>query len=355
MESLEHRNQAISRSYTKIKCGTSEAFLNDVGVWRKPTTHFHPRTISLQGLVQHVTSGKAFVPNYYTNSAMRREYFLSSQLLVLDFASGRRGNGVKSLAADPFNKEYALLIYPAVDSDPRKPKTRVIYLLSEACDQFEMAEFYTERLAYKFASRRPSDSSIFYGSSRRDYVVNYNAVLPFDVLLNLPEVPRKNAELLPSVGGLPKPIAPIILPPPPPIAPPIARPIPPSRLRKAENDRRISYVLAAHESNMAEIRLACVGNRNATLAMAAGKSFQLSSAAADVLTHTQVEADATRAAIGLGDPEIRATLMSAFRFAVAQPRELPQFVTPGKRNRKKKADSDPDLSQASAVQMVMFS
>ena len=193
MESLEHRNQAISRSYTKIKCGTSEAFLNDVGVWRKPTTHFEPRTISLQGLVQHVTSGKAFVPNYYTNSAMRREYFLSSQLLVLDFASGRRGNGVKSLAADPFNKEYALLIYPAVDSDPRKPKTRVIYLLPEACDQFEMAEFYTERLAYKFASRRPSDSSIFYGSSRRDYVVNYNAVLPFDVLLNLPEVPRKNA------------------------------------------------------------------------------------------------------------------------------------------------------------------
>src|SRR5215207_10522953 len=117
-----------------IQLGLSAAFHNKTnltGRKRAFGASFAPSTIRLDVFTAHVLSGKAWTQGYFNGHSRNRHSFRSAQTLALDLD---KGISVDQALAEPWIAKYAYLVHPSPSSSPDLPKTRVIFILSEAVE-----------------------------------------------------------------------------------------------------------------------------------------------------------------------------------------------------------------------------
>jgi hypothetical protein len=118
-----------------IRLNLSHAFINKATTPDTPTRYckkhrrFYPATISLDGLIDHIGQGKAWTPGYFKDNRRTKANFVSSQLLALDL--DKCPLDTDAIAADPFIRQYAFLVYRTPSYTPEVPKHRVLFVLDE--------------------------------------------------------------------------------------------------------------------------------------------------------------------------------------------------------------------------------
>lgn len=125
--------------------------------------------------------------NFRSNRRVESE-FISSQMLGLDLDDC--SYSIDELESRyPFLQDYATLMYPTPSSTPDKPKTRILFVLTEPIQgehaakrwramQMGLIEYFAE-LKPDAACKDPA--RLFYGCDSLNYYVNYLAYLPLEI------------------------------------------------------------------------------------------------------------------------------------------------------------------------------
>lgn len=151
---------------------------------------FTPSSIGLNEFIEHILSGKSWTQGYFKNTSRIKKNFVSSQTLALDIdnADASQPVSITDLLADPFIRQYAVLVHPSPSSTPDLPKFRVVFRLSEPVERVGQWEALQRGLLNYFAHFQPDAgckdaARLFFGSDNRhvEPYVNLSAVLPLSV------------------------------------------------------------------------------------------------------------------------------------------------------------------------------
>lgn len=157
---------------SSINLNLSEAFINkdlQPGYDKRAFGNsFHPKTVTPQQLVEHITSGKAFTLGYYRGSTRRKDTFISSQLMGLDFD---KDVSIAQCMNDDFIGKNAFFIYATPSSTPEHPKTRVLFLLGQPIYNAIQWERLQRALIWQYEFLDPDPSCkdaarLFFGSTK---------------------------------------------------------------------------------------------------------------------------------------------------------------------------------------------
>lgn len=179
-------NTNTNNTIQSIQCGLSQAFHNKENRTGSKTAFgqsFQPRTVTTAEFVAHITSGKAWTQGFFKDNSRRKTHFVSAQTLALDLDDHV---SVQDVLAEPLIAAHALLVHPSPSSTPDHPKTRVIFVLSEAVTDMTGWEQLQRGALARFAHLRPDPACkdaarLFYGSTVDGAHVNLAAVLPLAV------------------------------------------------------------------------------------------------------------------------------------------------------------------------------
>jgi hypothetical protein len=153
-----------------FRCGLSQAFHNKSLLpgfdKRAMGNSFIATEVTPEQLIMHILQGKAWTPAVFMDNRRVKNNFLSAQLIGLDFDSGI---SVDDANMEILISEYAALIHPSASSTPEKPKTRVVFILSEPVTEWHRYEALTLSMAKHFAHMMPDEQTkdatrLFYGS-----------------------------------------------------------------------------------------------------------------------------------------------------------------------------------------------
>ncbi len=169
-----------------IRCGLSQAFHNKINVTGRQAAFgdsFIPSEVTIEELVQHILSGKAFTLGYFKGRHRNRKSFVSSQLMALDFD---HDVSVQQALADPFISAYAFLVYPTPSSTIEHPRSRVLFQLSEPVYEWQRWEAMQDGLIQHFADWQPDKACkdaarLFYGSDLPGAVELAGNILPLEI------------------------------------------------------------------------------------------------------------------------------------------------------------------------------
>ncbi len=180
-----------------IKIGLSDAFHNKQNLTGKQSAFgnsFIPTETTVTALIDHIISGKAWTQGYFKSNSRRRDTFISSQTLSLDIDNG---TPFQDIMADDFVWNYAALVHPSPSSTPEYPKTRVVFILSEAVSNVDQWEAMQRGLLARFAMFDPDPACkdaarLFYGSTVPGECRNDDLRLPLAVAESLinPDAPK---------------------------------------------------------------------------------------------------------------------------------------------------------------------
>lgn len=90
---------------------------------------FHRTTLTLVQLEKLIREGRAFALGYFDRDYRKKDYWVSSQLLGIDLDECPLT--APELAALPFIRDNAYLIYPTASDTPEQPKNRIIFVTSD--------------------------------------------------------------------------------------------------------------------------------------------------------------------------------------------------------------------------------
>jgi hypothetical protein len=191
-----------------ISLNISEAFRDKVlidGDKRAFGNSFKPAKLTVQQLVDHILSGKAFSLGSFEGDTRRKDTFKFGQLVGKDLDNGV---SVADALKHPFIRAYAFLVYATPSHTPELPKTRVLYMLSEPVYGVEAFESILIGLLQEFSEIEPDPkckdaARFFYGSTQPGAHVNLNARLPIDLARSLPTPRPKIADLIKSKSSQP--------------------------------------------------------------------------------------------------------------------------------------------------------
>ncbi|GAB5492421.1 MAG: hypothetical protein Phog2KO_26360 [Phototrophicaceae bacterium] len=149
---------------------------------------------------QHVaTDGHPVAVGVYQNSIRRKDAFLSSQVIGLDFDALTQEQAI-SLINHPFVQGFASFTYSTPSHSQELPRLRVFFILDRVIKSAEKYEVAVRRVLYLFRSFQPDkackDSArFFYGNNAPDfaYTVFLGNVLPLSQIGKLKE-PDENAK-----------------------------------------------------------------------------------------------------------------------------------------------------------------
>jgi hypothetical protein len=205
---------AIDRaSPSFIRVNLSNAFHNKTiiqGDTRAFGNSFEPCEVTISDFVKHVGEGRAFTLGYFQGNTRRKETFISGQLLGLDLDNGV---SVADALKHPSIAQFALLVYATPSSTPEHPKTRVIFVLSEAVEGFEQWEALQIALLQEFADLEPDEkckdaARLFFGSDQDGAHINLKARLPLSIAQTLPTHKPTVVEILRTISPAVKPSEP---------------------------------------------------------------------------------------------------------------------------------------------------
>lgn len=140
---------------------------------------FVPMDVTQDELAAHILAGRAWTQGHFKNTSRRKETFVSSQTLSLDFDQGNVS--VESALKHPFIARYAWLIHPSPSSTESFPKTRVIFALSEPVDDYHRWEALQLGLLHHFQDLKPDSACkdaarLFYGSNKPGWKILNNTL-----------------------------------------------------------------------------------------------------------------------------------------------------------------------------------
>lgn len=152
-------------------------------------------------IIEHVRAGHAICVASTKNNYRKGEFFKSAQLMGVDFD---KGPGVLELLNVPLIDNYSFMVYATPSSTPEAPRSRALFALDKPlCDPEEYKRLL-KRLLLAFGAGNIDEQCkdtvrIFYGSAGRKTSDVPSAILPIDVLLDLPlhpdELPKPQPEV----------------------------------------------------------------------------------------------------------------------------------------------------------------
>lgn len=147
---------------------------------------FYPATVELRQLVKHIRTGNAFTVGHFSDNRRVESHFVSSQLLALDLDDCTM-NIDQLEEYSTFIQDYAFMMYPTPSSTIDHPKTRVLFILSEAETVASRWRILQLALMEHFTEIKPDEACkdparLFYGCDTKQYYVNYEAVLPLSLI-----------------------------------------------------------------------------------------------------------------------------------------------------------------------------
>lgn len=152
-------------------------------------------------IIEHVRAGHAICVASTKNNHRKGEFFKSAQLMGVDFD---KGPGVLELLNVPLIDNYSFMVYATPSSTPEAPRSRALFALDKPiCDPEEYKRLL-KRLLLAFGAGNIDEQCkdtvrIFYGSAGRKTSDVPSAILPIDVLLDLPlhpdELPKPQPEV----------------------------------------------------------------------------------------------------------------------------------------------------------------
>lgn len=169
-----------------FRVGLSQAFHNKDLLKHKRfyAQGFTATDATIDQLAQHVTSGRAFAVGVYQGDYRAKTRLVSAQIIGLDFDEFV---STAQLADHPF-AQYAAFCYATPTSTPEKPKSRLVFVLSEpiegenAVSRYETLE---RAIRAEFADLKPDSTGdaarFFYGSATADYWLQADRVLPLTI------------------------------------------------------------------------------------------------------------------------------------------------------------------------------
>lgn len=256
------------------------------------------------GIIRHVTSGKALCVAALTKDWRNGDNFKSAQLMGVDFDSGPDVDGVLS---DELANEYAFLVYATPSSTPDAPRTRALFLLDAAISDAGEYKRLLKRLLLHF-ERNDIDQQckdavrLFYGSDLPGYSAVRSAVLPLAVLESLPPHPDEAERVI------------------------VTAPAP--RVAISDHDRLHRYADVALQ-RILDTLASTVSHRNDALNKAAFAAGRFVGALWSGLDYGSVEAALYQAAVSNGyvskdgEAAARATIRSGLNKGKANPKEPP--------------------------------
>lgn len=130
---------------------------------------FKRATIGLQAFVEHIEQGRAWTMHAFKRNRRIGTEWQSAQLLALDLDDCPLT--APELAALPFIRDYAFLVYPSPSSTPETPKTRVVFVLDTPITDAARWQALQIALMAHFANLKPDKSCkdlarLFYGSTK---------------------------------------------------------------------------------------------------------------------------------------------------------------------------------------------
>jgi hypothetical protein len=153
-----------------FRCGLSQAFYNKAlrpGFDKRAMSKsFVSTEVTPEQLIAHILQGNAWTPAIFMDNRRVKQNFISAQLIGLDFDSGI---SVDDANMELLISEYAALIHPSASSTPEKPKTRVVFILSEPVMEWHRYEALTKAMSKHFSHMMPDEQTkdatrLFYGS-----------------------------------------------------------------------------------------------------------------------------------------------------------------------------------------------
>lgn len=135
-----------------------------------------------------VRQGFAFSP-VMKNSHRMKANFLEGQHLVLDFDNGDVTSDLATLTADDFIRQYAAFLYSTPSSTPEAPRSRAVFILSEALSEMEPFDKLARAMVERFptSDQTVGEASRFlYGTSPQNgIIIPLGNVLPLSVAQSL--------------------------------------------------------------------------------------------------------------------------------------------------------------------------
>ena len=176
----------------RIRLNLSKAFYNkenQTGTKAAMGYSFYPTEVSLTELVTHIVDGGAFTMGAFKGNHRIESEFVSSQLLGLDLDDC-------PLTIDDLEDRYpiiqdsAFLMYPSPSSTIEKPKTRVLFVLTEPVENGGHWRALQTALIEHFEELKPDTvckdpARFFYGCHTRQYYVHYVSRLHIEYAANL--------------------------------------------------------------------------------------------------------------------------------------------------------------------------
>lgn len=171
----------------EIHCNLSWAFHNKQMLpghdKRAFSNSFIPCWMNIRGLMEHVWRGRAFTPGLFQTNKRRKDTFVSSQILALDFDDGI---SIEDALTVPVIFDYGTILYATPSHTEEFPKTRVIFVLENVIDTLEAWEATQTGLINHVASLNPDPACkdaarLFYGSTQRGLVFAPQRIMPMDV------------------------------------------------------------------------------------------------------------------------------------------------------------------------------
>lgn len=143
-------------------------------------------------LFEHVTNGFPFAVGVYRDNRRRGDYFISGQLIGLDFDKLTLESAHK-LLAEEFVSLYAAFVYSTPSHTPEAPRLRLVFVLEEPLEGKERYEISVSKLLSMFGDYNPDPACrdaarLFFGSNSPDpaYTAWLGHALPLSLLESLP-------------------------------------------------------------------------------------------------------------------------------------------------------------------------
>lgn len=192
------RLTAGAQTSALIRYGTSDAFLNKEAICTPKYCHKHKRYDTCWAFgrsfvpvettpakfIEHVLNGGAWTPAAYASNTRRKDTFVSSELIALDFDENV---GVGDLLELPFIRQSAMLVYSTPSDTPEYRRSRLVIRLECPISSYAEYEALVKSLIAaleRFApDRRCYDAArFFYGSTKPGAHVNTEATCSIDAL-----------------------------------------------------------------------------------------------------------------------------------------------------------------------------
>ncbi len=243
-------------------------------------------------IIAHIQAGKAFSVAHTKDGHRRRDKFVSSQSIGIDFDTDT--DCIELVNADTLAMGYAFYAFPTASSTDEHPRARLLFILDRPILDGGEYMRLVKRLMHYYRDWQPDVSTkdevrLFYGSKQRG--MSYpQAVLPVSEIEALPMHPDE----------IPKP------------------PRPTGDI----SGNYDAYTKVAIERTLERVTGASEGERNSTLNKAAFALGQLAAAAWNTLTFSEAERLLLNAS-PLSSSETQATVKSGLDAGAKQPMDAP--------------------------------